>query len=56
MKMFGEDSNLLWVWILIPIFVLGLFVGLGFYLKKRLKKDDQKTGINNIEDHIKSST
>ncbi|KAG8503950.1 hypothetical protein CXB51_002223 [Gossypium anomalum] len=52
----GDDSNLLWVWIVIPILVLGLILGLGIYWRRRSKKDDLERGYANIEAHIKSST
>ncbi|PPD88594.1 hypothetical protein GOBAR_DD14483 [Gossypium barbadense] len=52
----GDDSNLLWVWIVIPILVLGLILGLGIYWRRRSKKDDLERGYANIQAHIKSST
>ncbi|KAE8734420.1 Ribosomal protein L6 family protein [Hibiscus syriacus] len=53
-----EDSNLLRVWIFIPILALGLVLGLGFFIhwRRRTRKDDPEKGFQNIEDHIKSST
>ncbi|XVF75917.1 hypothetical protein PTKIN_Ptkin13bG0225300 [Pterospermum kingtungense] len=54
----GEDSNLLWVWIVIPVFVLALICGLTFYMfwRRKSKKNDIEGAYPNIEDHIKSST
>ncbi|KAK6289623.1 hypothetical protein POUND7_001164 [Theobroma cacao] len=53
-----EDSNLLWVWIAVPVISLALISGLAFYMywSGRFKKDDLEGAYPNIEDHIKSST
>ncbi|XWS59259.1 hypothetical protein CRYUN_Cryun08bG0105800 [Craigia yunnanensis] len=54
----GEDSNLLWVWIAIPVLALALISGLAFYMywSRKSKKHDLEGAYPNIEDHIKSST
>lgn len=53
-----EDSNLLWVWIAVPVISLALISGLAFYMywSGKFKKDDLEGAYPNIEDHIKSST
>ncbi|OMO62981.1 hypothetical protein CCACVL1_22538 [Corchorus capsularis] len=53
-----ENSNLLWVWILVPVVSLALLSGIGFYLywSRKSKKYDLEGAYPNIEDHIKSTT
>ncbi|XVE61267.1 hypothetical protein DITRI_Ditri06bG0026000 [Diplodiscus trichospermus] len=56
----GEDSNsnLLWVWIAIPVLALGLISGHAFYMywSRKSRKGDLEGAYPNIEDQIKSST
>ncbi|XVE61266.1 hypothetical protein DITRI_Ditri06bG0025900 [Diplodiscus trichospermus] len=55
----GDQDDLLWVWIVIPVLALALISGLAFYVLywcRESRRDDLEGENPNIEDQIKSST